>query len=210
MQSGQLIGYDPGGDGTHGIAVLTVEDGKLVSGQTCVLSTANDVIDRIASTHDLLALGIDTLTCWSTGRCGWRPADRWLRDRYPIALRSVVSPNGLYGSMGLNGMAVLIAAKAHHPAAQITETHPKVLYCHLTGCKYNWDRDREAMTRSLGKWVSHKLELSSEHEWDAALSAFAAFQGLIGRWPTDLHELPVGHGERLIKPAGDTHYYWPS
>lgn len=210
MYSGEVLGYDPGGDGTHGIAVLTVADAAVVSVQTRTLATAEEVIDQGASSRCLLAIGIDTLTCWSTGRCGWRPADRWLRKKYPIALKSVVSPNGLYGSMGLNGMAVLIAVRAYHPDAEITETHPKVLYCHLAGRKYNWDANSEGMTQSLGNWLSYDLKVSCEHEWDAVLSGYAALQGLTRRWETDLHELGVGSGERLIRPAGDTHYYWPS
>lgn len=209
MHTGDLIGYDPGGDGTHGVAMLRVDSSTIVALETRTLSTADEVIDLVSAVPNLLAIGIDTLTCWSTGRCGWRPADRWLRSKYPLALKSVVSPNGLYGSMGLHGMGVLIAAKARHPAARITETHPKVLYCHLAGCKYNWEVDAERMTDRLSGWLSYKVQLTGDHEWDAALSAYAALEGLTGCWRTDLHELPVGRGERLIKPAGETHYYWP-
>ena len=210
MYSGELVGYDPGGDDTHGIAVLRVSEGTAVSMDTVTVSTADEVISRISSMPELLALGIDTLTCWSTGRCGWRPADRWLRSKYPIAVKSVVSPNGLYGSMGLNGMAVLIATRARHPVARITETHPKVLYCQLAGHKYNWADNSDEMTESLREWLSCPIQPNNDHEWDAALSAYAALEGLTGRWGTDLHQLPVGPGERLIRPADKTHYYWPS
>jgi hypothetical protein len=210
VYSGELVGYDPGGDRTHGIAVLRVEGGAAASVTTVTVSTAEYVISRIGAIPNLLALGIDTLTCWSTGRCGWRPADRWLRDKYPIAVKSVVSPNGLYGSMGLNGMAVLIATKAQHRAARITETHPKILYCQLAGQKYNWADNKDKMIASLSGWLSCPVNPKNEHEWDAALSAHAALEGLTGRWEGDLHQLPVNQGERLIEPAGKTHYYWPS
>jgi hypothetical protein len=210
VHTGEVIGYDPGGDGTHGLAILRIVDSRVIQLETDTLPTADDVIERINTIPKLLGLGIDTLTCWSTGRCGWRPADRWLRAKYPIALKSVVSPNGLYGSMGLNGMAVLIAARASHPNSQITETHPKVLYCHLAGSKYNWTNSSAKMTGSLGAWLGRAVRVSNEHEWDAALSAYAALQGIIGDWHLDLHDLPVVRGERLVKPAGEAHYYWPS
>lgn len=210
MYTGHVVGYDPGGDGTHGIAVLRVEGGAAAFVTMLTLMTAEDVISHISSLRNLLALGIDTLTCWSTGRCGWRPADRWLRSTYPMAVKSVVSPNGLYGSMGLNGMAVLTAARAQHPAARVTETHPKVLYCHLAGHKYNWANNADEMTNSLVEWLSCPMKPNNDHEWDAALSAHAALEGLTGRWRSDLHRLPVTRNERLVEPAGKTHYYWPS
>lgn len=157
-----------------------------------------------------LALGIDTLTCWSTGRCGWRPADRFLRASYPLAVKSVVSPNGLYGSMGLNGMAVLIAVKELHPTARITETHPKVLYHELAGEMYNWVAHAGEMTGLLSEWLSCPVTPRNEHEWDAALSAHAALEGLAGRWRRDLHQLAICPEEQLIEPAGKTHFYWPT
>jgi hypothetical protein len=210
VYTGHIVGYDPGGDGTHGVAVLTVERDAAVSVETFTLSTAEDVITCIGALSDLWALGIDTLTCWSTGRCGWRPADRWLRATYPMAVKSVVSPNGLYGSMGLNGMAVLNVIRLQHPSAQVTETHPKVLYCHLAGHKYNWTDNSDEMTKCLEGWLSCPVKPTNDHEWDAVLSAHAALEGLTGRWRTDLHRLPVSPSERLVEPAGKTHYYWPS
>ena len=56
-------------------------------------------------------IGVNTLTAWSTGRAGWRPADRWLRYRYPEVRNSVASPNSLFGSMALNGMSVLMSLR---------------------------------------------------------------------------------------------------
>jgi hypothetical protein len=66
------------------------------------------VIEYIEALGSIDALGVDTMTCWSTGRGGWRPADRWLRERYTDVRNSVMTPNGLAGSMGLNGKCALI------------------------------------------------------------------------------------------------------
>jgi hypothetical protein len=61
------------------------------------------------------------------------------------------------------------------------------------------------LARALGVSVT----LNSDHEWDATISALAAMKGLLGDWPLDLHQLATEKGERLIHPAGCTHYFWP-
>ena len=132
---GVIYGYDPGGDGKHGLAQLTIREGKAASLEVSLEQNTDEVLKKIESGRQPLALGIDTLTAWSTGTCGWRPADDWLRRQYanqPRVALSVVSPNGLFGSMGLNGMAIAIECRRHWPKLFITETHPKVLYYALT------------------------------------------------------------------------------
>jgi hypothetical protein len=80
--------------------------------------------------------------------------------------------------MGLNGMAVLLAARRSHPGALITETHPKVLYHQMTGRKYDYANDAAAMDFALANALGVALAPANDREWDAALSAFAALQGL--------------------------------
>ncbi len=126
--TGMVIGYDPGGDGKHGLARATVRDGNIVDVTTKTVDTVEDAVASILNIETLLGLGVDTLTCWGTGPHGWRPADRWLRHRYPKVQKSVVAPNSLYGAMSLNGMAALVAARQAFPDVFVTETHPKVLY----------------------------------------------------------------------------------
>ena len=112
--------------------------------------------------------------------------------------------------MGLNGMATLLTMRAQYPDALITETHPKVLYHQLSGLKYDWSQTGNEMTASLIGWLGAPIQVQNDHEWDAALSAYAAFEGLCERWPHDLHALPVQRGEQLVEPAGRTHYFWPT
>jgi hypothetical protein len=209
MAAWYVAGYDPGGDGTHGLAVLRVKATRIISIQTCLLGTVEEVLTRLLSEGKLLALGVDTLTCWSTGVSGWRPADRWLRRTYPEIKASVVSPNGLYGSMGLGGMGVILEARRGAPELFITETHPKALYWGLCGTRYAFRTSSPAMNAQLSDWTTCSLSCQSEHEWDAAISAWAAFQGLMGRWQHDLHALQPAPAERLIAPAGPTVYCWP-
>jgi len=128
MQTGLIVGYDPGGDGAHGIALLSLDAGRTTSVVTKTFDTTEAVIAYVERFSAVLALGVDTLTCWSTGPGGWRPADRWLRARYEAVRNSVMTPNGLAGSMGINGMSVLLAMRAKYPRVIVVETHPKVLY----------------------------------------------------------------------------------
>ncbi len=209
MTSGIIVGYDPGGNDSHGVAELHFTDGKVTGLSTKTLRTVEGVIESVERLSSLAALGVDTLTCWGTGISGWRPADRWLRKRYRAVQGSVMTPNSLFGSMGLNGMGVLIAARARFPDVLITETHPKVLCWCLTAQKHDYPGVDAAMDNALCRAVGMPVTSATEHEWDAAVSAFAALEGYMGRWQRDLHALPEEEGERLIKPCGHTHYFWP-
>jgi hypothetical protein len=209
MLSGLIVGYDPGGNGAHGIAELQFKDGEVSALSTRTLDTAEDVISIFEGLPSLAALGVDTLTCWGTGNGAWRPADRWLRQHCKAVRHSIMSPNALFGSMCLNGMGVLLAARHRFPKVLITETHPKVLYWQMSKKKYEYKTSKAAMDRMLAGVLGVSVPSATEHEWDAAVSAFAAFNGVVGRWSHDLHDLPTGKGERLITPCGSTHYFWP-
>jgi len=209
MLSGLVVGYDPGGNGAHGVAELQFENGEVSALSTTTLETAEDVISIFERLPSLAALGADTLTCWGTGIGAWRPADRWLRQRYKAVLHNIISPNALFGSMCLNGMTVLIAARHRFADVLITETHPKVLYWQLSGKKHQYKTSKAAMDGMLAGALGISVASATEHEWDAAVSAFAAFEGIVGRWSHDLHALPTNKGERLITPCGTTHYFWP-
>ena len=209
MLTGLVIGYDPGGNGAHGVAELQIEDGKAANVSTWTMETTEDVVAFLENRPSMAALGVDTLTCWSTGKSAWRPADRWLRHQYKAVRNSIVTPNSLFGAMGLNGMATLVAVRLKHPDALITETHPKVLYYHLSGEKYDYKTRKAEMDANLAEKLGVTVTPATEHEWDAAVSAFAALQGLTGRWIINLHGLATDNAERLISPCGVTHYYWP-
>jgi hypothetical protein len=156
----------------------------------------------------LIGIGVDTLTCWSTGESGWRPADRWLREKYKEVRNSVVPPNGLRCSMALNGMVVLLSARDRNLDLFITETHPKVLFWSLTRQKYNYDQN-DGMNRWLSGYLGQPIKTANENEWDAAFSAYAAFQSLTRVWTRDLHQLPKKDGESIVYPCGVTFFVWP-
>jgi hypothetical protein len=207
--TGTFVGYDPGGNGRHGLAALTVADGRPVAVDVGTLADAEAVLQRVEAVADLAGVGVDTLTCWSTGPSGWRPADRWLRAEHPEVRPSVVSPNALYGSMGLSGMAVLTALRRRQPDLPVTETHPKVLHWALRGRRYRYTTEPEAMDADLSALVGLPVRTANDHEWDAAVSAYAAACVARKEWTRDLHHLPTAEGERLVAPCGPTRYAWP-
>lgn len=207
--SGLILGYDPGGNAGHGLAKLLVEGDEVANIETCTLETVEETIAYVEELRYIVAFGVDTLTCWSTGHAAWRPADRWLRERYPEKWRSIISPNRLQGAMCLNGMAVLLATRDSMPEAVVTEAHPKVLLWHMGAITYR-DLERNHEIRATALPGLHLDALpASVHEWDAALSAIAAYSGYARKWNRDLHSLPTCSGERLIHPCGETHFWWP-
>ena len=206
--TGAVLGYDPGGNGRHGLARLDIVEGTPRGLTVSTYETVEAVLDATEADTPL-AVGVDTLTCWGTGRSGWRPADRWLRLAYPAATRSVASPNSLFGSMSLGGMAILLALRARDPTVLVTETHPKVLYRALWGRHYDYRAEARAMDQDLGARLGVDVRTRNDHEWDAAISALAAWHALRDDWLRDLHQLPLDEGERLVMPCGPTRYVWP-
>lgn len=208
--NGVMAGYDPGGNNKNGFALLDVRNSKPASISITTLSNAETVINEITQTPDIIGLGVDTLSCWATGSSGWRPADWWLRKRYPAVRNSIMSPNTLSGSMGINGMCVLIEAANTSDAITLCETHPKVLYYALTRNKYEYNAHHAEMDMFLSNELGGlELRTSNDHEWDAAISAYALFMGITGAWTCDLHSLQLEDNYRTISPSGKTFYYWP-
>lgn len=207
--TGTIIGYDPGGNKHHGLTRLIVEKGSIKEITTQSLENVGQVITIAEEESSLIAVGVDTLTCWSTGASGWRPADLWLKQKYREIQNSIISPNGLYGSMVLNGMALLVAIRKKRHGLFITETHPKVLFWFLKHEKHDYKNKKGIMDETLVKQIGVRISSTNEHEWDSAISAFAALQSLKGIWKHDLHNTPIDGGERLISPCGITHFFWP-
>lgn len=206
---GEIVGYDPGGNNKHGLSILNIKNGNVNNHSVTTYETVELVIHKILSLQNVIAIGVDTLTCWSTGSSGWRPADRWLRQSYPTENASIVSGNSLYSSMSINGMSVLIILKSKYPDIYITETHPKILYYHLTSNRYEYFSNKHSMDNFINNLFGTSVQISNEHEWDACISSFAAIQSFLGKWQNDLHSLPLSKMERLIKPCGKTYYCWP-
>ena len=208
--SGLIAGYDPGGNDRHGVACLTIANDVPTSIAFETVRNARSAIDWFLDHGTLIAIGIDTLTILSTGDSGWRPADLWLREKYPIAKNSVVNPNYLQGSMALSGLAIAHEMRNANPKITVVETHPKVLYYQQTGRRYRYSDDQQVMNRELGCWLTIPVNTQTDHEWDAVVSTLAAFQWVMKRWTRDLHALPTRDGESLVSLVGETQFCWPT
>jgi hypothetical protein len=207
--TGKIVGYDPGGNGNHGVACLTVEDSCPTKLSFATVSNAKAAFDWFTIGEIPIAAGIDTLTALSMGDSGWRPADLWLRRNYPQVQNSVVNPNYLQGAMSLNGLAVMYSLRSLSEIILISETHPKVLYYHLTGIQHDYREKQELMNDHLAQWIGFTIKTRTDHEWDAAVSCFAAYEGILRHWINDLHKLPPLADEELVHMAGASHFYWP-
>lgn len=203
------LGYDPGGDGALGVAAINGEQALCAT-----VATAQDAINWLTQQcgqQTPAALGLDTLTLWSTGPAGWRPADRALRQAYPVVSNSIVAPNSLYGAMCINGAAAGLTLRQQFPAMLITETHPKVLYSAFTGDVYDFTGNHDGMTQQLAGWLQLAVPaIPTDHAWDALISAYAARAWHTKEWTTDLHQLPANPHESLVWPMGPAAYAWPT
>lgn len=197
-----FLGFDPGGERSFGVAWL-----RGTQTNAATVSSVAEAIAWAVSTCDQaepIAAGIDTMLCWCDGLGGWRPADRSLRDAYPAARSSVISPNGLYGAMGIGGMALAIRLRQRWPGVDLNETHPKLFAYALRGELHRDDNPAAVMA-----WFARHSELdlthvSGGHALDAILSAWATREGLAREW-TDL----VTYDPAMVFPVGKVKYLWP-
>jgi hypothetical protein len=218
-----VIGYDPGGNDAHGLAVVDVQrsdSGWLT--ERLRVTTARSVADAIAWLSDacadgtIVAVGVDTLTEWSSSASGFRPADLWLRKTYPAVRNSVMSPNSILSSMTVSGAAflTLLAPRFRADAAMVTEAHPKVCYYALTGARHTWSADKARMAKwlvdELAVETSGDLTDADDNLFDAGLAALAALRGANREWTLDLHALDAPGGDTRVRFCGPTRFWWPS
>jgi hypothetical protein len=195
------LGFDPGGDGRFGVALLAENCVKAFT-----VSTVDDAVKWAVAecaSRQPIAAGIDTLLHWATTKSGMRPCDLQLRRKYPPARNSIMAPNSLYGAMAIGGMALALRLREKWPELGLNETHPKVLLHACWNERYDPKTVGEAVQRFAGR-VGIECPFQGEHEFDAVLSAWATREGLVDGW-TDI----VGASAGLLFPAGPVRYLWP-
>ena len=217
-----VVGYDPGGNDRHGLAVLHVKEQagcwSVRAIETAVAECLADAVawvERRCGGGRIVAAGADTLTEWSSGKGGWRAADLWLRREYHEVAGSVIAPAALRGSMvaGGAGFLLLLADRFRADGTVVTEAHPKVAYFALTRRRTAWKDDAAGMSG----WLEQELAIAlpggftdgEDHVFDAAMAALAALRGLNREWTHDLHALPHGAPTARVQFCGATHYWWP-
>jgi hypothetical protein len=203
MASGStFLGFDPGGSHNFGVAIL--------DGITATATTVSSIAAAISwatlecGSKTPIAAGIDTMLHWCDGPGRWRPADIRLRAAYPAARSSIISPNGLYGSMGTGGMGLALRLRERWPDIALNETHPKVL---AFGIRHERHKDSDPMA-AIAWYAEYSgldlSKLSNHHELDAMLSAWATREGVAHGWGDLVTDDPT-----LILPAGRVTYLWP-
>jgi hypothetical protein len=79
----------------------------------------------------------------------------------------------------------------------------------LTQEKYDYDSKHIQMNDYLSKEIGLPIKTSNDHEWDAAISAYALFKGMTQSWLLDLHDALAIESGRIVTPCGKTAYFWP-
>lgn len=208
LMPGTFIGYDPGGAKTNGAAIIRVETPGAIRAEVMTGESVDEVIDWLSEKErgTVVAAGIDTLLCWGTGPSGWRPMDNHLKEKYPTVSQSVVSSNGLYGAMAIQGMAMALKLRAKWPDMHLNETHPKVQYYAQAGNKYHF-------SSKMVDWLQAQFNsysfpsIANEHQWDALYSAWVTLKGLSNGEQDDLIEV-TGARDVLVFPVGNVSYFW--
>lgn len=168
-------------------------------------------------------MGVDTLTYWGCEDNGRREADFYLRNEYNAVHPSVMSPSRLSGAMLLPGAIVLLRLRARDQAFYVTETHPKVLFHALTDKeKIYKEVDLDKRNGWLGEimgMADRKPACSDDHQWDALISAWAAYRGYASKrgrahWRNLVDEQEKSkegqHKSEIVYPAGCVEYRWPN
>jgi hypothetical protein len=203
------LGYDPGGDGKGGVAILNAVGAKPAY-ETDLTDSVDEAIRWLTGRANgaPAAAGIDAMLFWETGPSGWRAADKSLKARYSAVEKSIVSSNSAFGAMAVQGMALAMLLRKQWPNIILTETHPKVLYYACTNKKYQWSETSEEMQSWLLTEMGCKLgaPIDSDDKWDALISAWAAKMGHTRAWTTDLRCL----SDKPLEPAGTVAYCWPN
>lgn len=207
-----VLGFDPGGDGQFGWAVLE-RNGRRTprTRKTGMSSHAEGALASslacISSDDALLGAGIDSPLYWTPR--GERVADRRIRQRIhelgaPSAAGTVQHPNSLRGACVVQGPTMALLLRRRFPDIQITEAHPKALLWTL-GLANSQRRPEEVSVADLTGLVTCEA-VACEHERDAVLGAVAAF-AMSDRLPPwrDL----LAEEQEAILVAGEVAYWFP-
>ena len=194
-----FLGYNPGGEGKHGVAAAEITaDGTIKLLETEVLCDAEKVCRWVRKhQEDAVALGIDTLLAWS--RKGGRPCDDALKEHYREYRGKVIAQNSLYSAMTING--VLVAQVGRDLGLPLCESHPKLVF---HACLKNRTVDTDSA--DLVAAYCDLLKKPEDHEADALVAAWCASRAHFKKWPVDLYE---DIKDELIFPAGSAVYPWP-
>ncbi len=210
------LGFDPGGIGNFGCAILNFEDFtasvKTVSSVDEAMKWIGEVTSRSCKPQ---AIGIDTLMHWQTTQSGWRGADEYLKRLYPDKeiKKSIAACNSLYSAMTVQGITLATYIRKTWPDVTITETHPKLLWYELNDREYPRKQNVENVLGELNEHMRQLEivcnELRNDHEYDALLSAWAAGKGITDNWEDIVGFKAEQQINENVYPIDRAKYYWP-
>lgn len=210
MSADIYLGFDPGGRNNFGAALL--DGDAVVFGTVSTVDAAMAWVVECLSGRTPTAAGIDTLLHWSGGRSGDRYAEGILRALYSDARQSVISPNSLYGSMAVGGMALGFKLRARFPELPLNETHPKLLARHFAG---SLPKGADRRTDERRAWMARELpnadvRQANDHEVDAIVSAWAT-RAAMRSWAKRQNAWRdlAAECSDAITPLSNVHYFWP-
>lgn len=189
-----FVGFDPGGKGAFGWAVLSSTDGELTLTASGTCSNASDALReaRLRCPSQPVAFAVDAPLFWVPA--GDRKADVCVRKMVCAAggfSGTVSAVNSLRGACVVQGIIVTRIASAVWPDSQISEAHPKAL---LAVCS-----EAKVFVATLGD------QGRCEHKKDAAVAAFAAFK--FAEKSAGWHDLAKSELNPFF-PAGKPVAYW--
>jgi hypothetical protein len=228
---GTVLGYES--DCKLHIAALTVDTDRIVGCEFHKFHSPHDAVAHFVERPRPLGIGVHDTLAYGPGREGWRPADFWI-DEAPFYQRDPHDEFPFYwgpfqSTHSVNGLALLLAMRKRWPELPASETSPNDCCRHLN-CSSKWPSLKDRI-ELLARWMKMDLQADvDEHQWHAAMSAFAMRKGLRGDWTIDLHRLTREAGEgsqwtsedgeeawlnpalsydALLFPAGPVAFYWP-
>lgn len=177
---GLFLGLDPGGAGKFGWCVLEPTGNQTIL-RLVGRGVANHAQAAVAASLGAIgsgtldSAGIDAPLFWQAH--GDRHVDQLIR-RNIVSIGShggsVNVVNSLRGACLIQGMMAAMLLRQVCPKLPITESHPKALLW-LLGIASTGNRPKKISLSDLGILIKGNVTGASDHERDAALSAYTAF-----------------------------------
>lgn len=183
-----VLGFDPGGPGGFGWAVLQMQKQDPPAVRACGCGDgARDVVAaamRAARGDAIVAAGIDAPMFWSLGAS--RDADN--RVRRAVLNRggssgTVQAVNSLRGACLAQGLLAAHLLRLEAPSLPITEAHPKAVLWHLGILSPTRRKGKGLAELDAANLIARgasQTEAQDEHVRDAVVSAVGAWAMVVG------------------------------
>ena len=208
-----VLGFDPGGRSQFGWCIAAPQpNGQLCLEESGLADSAaqavQHAIERSKRLGPVAAAGIDSPLFWVAD--GDRLVDRAVREelkrlKAPHSSGTVQHLNSLRGACLVQGIMTARLLRCTYPAIQITESHPKALLW-LLGIADRLRTAENVSPADIRPLIDCGVRARTEHERDAALSAFSAYAMMT--WRSGWRDLRA-YDRDAFEPAGTVGYWLP-